>query len=174
MIAEMPTIAQELLSKIVLSLPSIAIGLTIFFIFWIAAKTTHSFIDRVADKNPPQRQPVFYILGTISKIAIIVIGLITALGSAGVNVSALVASIGLSGLAIGLASKDAFSNLLAGIMVLFYQPFKIGDIIEVGQLKGKVIKMSMRYTHLAAENAEILVPNSSLLINNIVIHKPNL
>jgi len=67
------------------------------------------------------------------------------------------------------ASKDAFSNLMAGIMVLLYQPFKIGDNIQVGEHAGTVTKMSLRYTHLQGENKEILIPNASLLTNNIII-----
>lgn len=81
----------------------------------------------------------------------------------------MVASLGISGLAVGLASKDAFSNLMAGIMVLLYQPFKIGDHIQVARYKGVVTKMSLRYTHLKNDDKEILIPNASFLTNNIVI-----
>lgn len=171
MFTEMPKMLQEMLAHIISALPSIMTAIVIFIVFLFIAKSATSFVYRVAKMHPPQRQPIFYLLATISRISILLIGVITALGSAGVNVSALVASLGLSGLALSFASKDAFSNLLAGIMVLFYQPFKIGDIIEVGLLKGEVVKMSLRYTHLISEQKEILIPNSTLLTNNITIHK---
>ena len=138
-------------------------------LFWFLAKFCTSLIDRLAQKSTPQKQPVFLVFTIASKIAILIIGSITALGSAGVNVSAMVASLGISGLAVGLASKDAFSNLMAGIMVLLYQPFKIGDNIQVGRYKGVVSKMSLRYTHLKCEDKEILIPNASFLTNNIII-----
>ncbi len=98
------------------------------------------------------------------------LGIITALGSAGVNVSALVASLGISGIALTLASKDAFANLFAGILVLLYQPFKIGDTIEIGYIKGEVTKMSLRYTHLKNAQQEILIPNSTLLTKSVIIN----
>lgn len=126
--------------------------------------------QRIADNSTSQKQPVIYLLNTIAKVALTIIGIITAMGAAGINVSALIASLGISGLALSIASKDAFSNLLAGIMMILNQPFQIGDTIEVGPLKGEVIKMNLRYTHLKSGHKEILVPNSILLKRNISIH----
>lgn len=160
---------QAMLNKVGSSLPAILISIFIFALFWFLAKFCASLIDRFAQKSTPQKQPVFLVFTIASKIAILIVGAITALGSAGVNVSAMVASLGISGLAVGLASKDAFSNLMAGIMVLLYQPFKIGDNIQVGRYKGVVSKMSLRYTHLRCEDREILIPNASFLTNNIII-----
>ncbi len=160
---------QAMFAKVGSSLPAILMSLLIFALFWFLAKFCTSLISRLAQKSTPQKQPVFLVFTMASRIAILLIGTITALGSAGVNVSAMVASLGLSGLAVGLASKDAFSNLMAGMMVLLYQPFKIGDNIQVGDHQGVVSKMSLRYTHLKGDNKEILIPNASLLTNNIVI-----
>lgn len=161
---------QAMLAKVGSSLPAIIMSIFIFMLFWFLAQFTTSLINRLSQKSAPQKQPVFLVFTIASRIAILVVGAITALGSAGVNVSAMVASLGLSGLAVGLASKDAFSNLLAGIMVLLYQPIKIGDNIQVGRYKGIVTKMSLRYTHLKSEDKkEILIPNASFLTNNIVI-----
>lgn len=160
---------QDLITYVVHSLPRLVTALVIFLIFWLIAKSVESIIHRLSEKSAIQRQPVFLVLGTFSKIAVFVIGTITALGSAGVNVSALVASFGLSGLAISIATKDAFANMLAGIIVLLYQPFKIGDTIQVGNCEGRVTKMSLRFTHLVNASKEILIPNSSLLTNNIII-----
>lgn len=57
------------------------------------------------------------------------LGLVTALGTAGVNVSALVTSLGLVGFALGFALKDALSNIISGILLLLYRPFSVGDVI---------------------------------------------
>ena len=161
---------QAMLTKVGSSLPAILISIFIFALFWFLAKFSDSMIERFAQRSTPQKQPVFLVFTIASKVAILIVGAITALGSAGVNVSAMVASLGISGLALGLASKDAFSNLMAGIMVLLYQPFKIGDNIQVGRYKGVVSKMSLRYTHLRCEDKEILIPNASFLTNNIIIN----
>ncbi len=162
---------NEMTKQAVSALPGIFIAIIILIVFWILAKFAIKLIHRIRDKNPAQKQPVFLVFETIARIAIMVLGLITALGSAGVNVSALVASLGISGIALTLASKDAFANLFAGILVLLYQPFQIGDTIELGYIKGVVTKMSLRYTHLVNANKEILIPNSSLLTKSLTIYK---
>ena len=56
----------------------------------------------------------------MAKLSLIVFGLVTALGTAGVNVSALVAGLGLTGFALGFAFRDVLSNLLAGVLILLY------------------------------------------------------
>ena len=160
---------HPIILEIFTALPRILVSIVIFLVFLVIASVVVKMIQRVADRNPPQRQPVFMVLTTFAKITILVIGAITTLGSAGVNVSALVASFGLSGLALSVAMKDAFANLLAGIMIILYQPFKIGDTIEMGELGGEVSRMSLRYTHLRSGHKEILIPNGSLLTNNIVV-----
>jgi len=160
---------EDLLKILIAAIPRIVTAIFILIVFWYISKLINKLIERVAERSTLQRQPVFVVLTTFSRIAILTIGIITALGSAGVHVSALVASLGLSGLALTIATKDAFANLLAGIMMLLYQPFEIGDHIEVGNCQGQVTKMSLRYTHLKYENKEILIPNSSLLTNNVTI-----
>ncbi len=162
---------NEMTKQTISAMPGVFIAILIILVFWILAKFAVKLIRQIRDKNPAQKQPVFLVFETIARFAILVLGLITALGSAGVNVSALVASLGISGIALTLATKDAFANLFAGILVILYQPFQIGDTIEMGYIKGIVIKMSLRYTHLRSNDKEILIPNSSLLTKNLAIYR---
>jgi small conductance mechanosensitive channel len=164
-------VMDDMIRRVVMAAPGIVTAIIIFIIFWFLAKFTNAAIHRIAEKSALQRKPVFIVLATFSNVAILMVGAITALGSGGVDVSGLVASVGLSGLALSIASKDAFANLLGGIMVLLYQPFEIGSEIQVGENKGQVIRMTLRYTHLRSQDKEILIPNSTLLTNHIVIHK---
>jgi small-conductance mechanosensitive channel len=96
-------------------------------------------------------------------------GVITALGTAGVNVSALVAGLGLTGFALGFALRDALSNLLAGILILIYRPFKRHDRISVAGFEGIVIETDLRYTTLQGEDKRILIPNATLFTHSIVL-----
>jgi small-conductance mechanosensitive channel len=162
---------HEMMKQVIGSLPGIIIAVIILIVFWILAKFAVKLIHRLRDKNPVQKQPVFLVFETVTRLTILILGIITALGSAGVNISALVASLGISGIALSFASKDAFANLFAGILVLLYQPFRIGDKIEIGGVNGEVVKMSLRYTHLKHDNKEILIPNSSLLTQFVIINK---
>ncbi len=145
-------------------------AIVIFLAFWIAAIIVKRLITKIPNQSTQKKQ-VFELLASISKIAIITIGLITALGSAGLNVSAIVASLGLTGFALSFALKDFLSNILAGIMVLLYQPYKIGNSITVTGSIGKVIEINLRYTVLDTENEKILIPNSTMLKSIVNVAK---
>jgi small-conductance mechanosensitive channel len=86
-------------------------------------------------------------------------------------VSALVAGLGLTGFALGFALKDTISNLISGILILLYKPFKIGDRIKISGYEGIVVSIDLRYTELDAEGNKILIPNSKLFTNPIEVLK---
>ena len=109
------------------------------------------------------------LLARTSSITLIIFGFITALGTLGVNVSALVAGLGLTGFALGFALKDTISNLLSGILILLYQPFKIGNTITVSGYAGEVVSIDLRYTELDGEGNRILIPNSKLFTDPITV-----
>lgn len=104
---------------------------------------------------------------------IVIVGILTALGTIGVDVTALVASLGLTGFALGFALRDVLSNIVAGVLILVYRSVKRGDYINVNGFEGKVIGLDLRYTILEGNGKKILIPNSTLFTNPIVINRPN-
>ena len=100
------------------------------------------------------------VLAGIIKNIMLILGLITALGTMGVNISAIVAGLGLTGFAFGFAFKDMLSNFISGALIFIYEPFKLGDTIEVEGKTGKVIDINLRYVTIEAEDQKVLVPNS--------------
>jgi len=116
------------------------------------------------------KDPIRFLVSGGAKISILVFGAITALG---INVSELVVGLGLSGFALGFALKDTISNLLAGVMILVYQPFDIGDYIVVAGKEGQVIHIDFRYTTLENNEKIILIPNSLVFANTVSILRKN-
>ena len=88
-----------------------------------------------------------------------------------VDVTALVAGLGLTGFALGFALKDLISNLLAGVLLLLYRPFQRGDHIDVAGFSGFVREIDLRYTTLEEEEKIYLVPNSLLLSKGIKVER---
>jgi small-conductance mechanosensitive channel len=102
----------------------------------------------------------------------LIFGGITALGTMGINVSALVAGLGLTGFALGFALKDILSNLVSGVLILLYRPFKLNQQITVNGMEGLVTEIDLRYTRLEKEGKTYLIPNSILITNTIEIRSP--
>lgn len=81
----------------------------------------------------------------------------------GVETTSFIAILGAMGLAVGLALQGTLSNVAAGVMLLFFRPFKVGDFIEGGGQSGTVAEVSLFVTHLKTpDNVQIIVPNNQL------------
>jgi small-conductance mechanosensitive channel len=147
------------------------VSLLIFIGFLIASLIVKKIICRVSYHSDPQKQGILTLIGDIARIALLIFGFVTALGTLGINVSALVAGLGLTGFALGFAFRDALSNVLAGVMILIYHPFYRGDHVNITGLEGEVTGIDLRYTTLRNEAKTFLIPNSLLLTNPIVVNK---
>ena len=90
-----------------------------------------------------------------------------------VNITALVASLGIGGLAVALAAQDTLANLLGSFVIYLDKPFKTGDLIEAGEIKGKVEHVGFRTTRIRTlEKSLLTVPNKKLIdvaLNNITL-----
>ncbi|GAB4462745.1 MAG: small-conductance mechanosensitive channel MscS [Armatimonadaceae bacterium] len=94
--------------------------------------------------------------------------IIAALSQLGVQTASFVAIIGAAGLAIGLALQGSLSNFAAGVLMIIFRPFKVGDYIEGGDASGTVDSVDIFTTVLRTiDNKRIIVPNSKILSNNI-------
>lgn len=132
----------------------------------------YRFFEPLLQRALKQRiaSDVIRLLVKMLKISIVFLGVITALGTIGVDVTGLVAGFGLTGFAIGFAMKDALSNLLAGVMVLLYRPFRENDFISVLNYSGRIVDIDLRYTHIFTEEGIVLIPNTILLSHPVSKH----
>ncbi|WP_407380146.1 mechanosensitive ion channel family protein [Helicobacter sp.] len=114
------------------------------------------------------RREVINLLLKVGYFIIIVIALLWILKILGFNVSAIIASLGIGGLAVALAVKDMLANFFASVMLLFDNSFSQGDRIESGGIDGVVVEMGLRRTTIrTADNALVLIPNAELANKSI-------
>lgn len=112
-------------------------------------------------------------LSSLVRYALLAVTLVLMLQVVGIQATSLVAVIGATSLAIGLALQGTLSNMAAGLMLLIFRPFKLGDSIEVGGKSGTVQNLNLFFTELASgDNVQILIPNGQVwgqaMINNSV------
>lgn len=147
----------------------IILGLLAFLVFWLFSAFLEKAFRRVSRRSDPNRKDVINLVGHISKIGLLLFGAVTALGTMGINVAALVAGLGLTGFALGFALRDALSNVLAGLLILIYRPFHRNSHIAVAGFEGTVTEIDLRYTTLQGEGKKFLIPNSTLFTNPITL-----
>jgi small conductance mechanosensitive channel len=101
--------------------------------------------------------------GSLIRYAIMGFVIIAALQRFGVEATSLVAVFGAAGLAIGLALQGTLSNVAAGVMLLMFRPFKIGDFVDIGGQAGTVKEVGLFTTELATgDNVKIIMPNGQI------------
>ena len=166
----MEELRREALSQAIVWLPTFLVALGLLILFLVLSRAAHFGVLRIVQRTRAHG-PLGELLASVARVGLVVLGVITALGTLGVNIMGIVAGLGLTGFALGFALKDSIANLLAGVLILLYRPFEVGDRIDVGGLGGRVTHVNLRYTELESESERVLVPNSKMLTDPIRVAK---
>jgi small-conductance mechanosensitive channel len=108
-------------------------------------------------------------VGTIVRYIVLVVGFIIVFQTVGIDLSALTIIAGALGIGIGFGLQNVTNNFVSGIIILFERPIKVGDRIEVGEVSGDVVRISMRATTIITnDNISIIVPNSDFIGSSVI------
>ncbi len=108
-------------------------------------------------------------VGSIVKYLLLVIGFVIILQTAGINLSSLTILLGALGVGIGFGLQNITNNFVSGLIILFERPIKVGDRIEVANVAGDVVDISMRATSIITnDNISIIVPNSQFISETVI------
>jgi len=138
--------------------------------FWVA-NTLYRAIIGLSKKNQHLDDTLFRFLGSLARYAVLAFVFIAVLNRFGVQTASIVALLGAAGLAVGLALQGAMTNLAAGIMLLIFRPYKVGDFIDAAGRFGCVTEIDMFTTILQTfDNQQIIVPNGKIWGEQIINH----
>jgi len=108
-------------------------------------------------------------LRSFFKLGLKLLVVITAIYTAGIEMTTFVAVIGAAGIAIGLALQGSLSNLAAGVLIIALRPFKVGDYIEGVGHSGTATEIGLFYTHLTTpDNRAIIIPNANIANSSLI------
>lgn len=151
--------------------PRVAAALAVVLAFWVAARVLALVVRRFGGARALDPD-LMRLLGRAAHGTLVAVGAVTALGTLGLDVTALVAGLGLTGFALGFALRDIVSNTLAGVLILLFKPFHRGDRVSVAGAEGVVGDVDLRYTTLVVdEGTRVLVPNATLFTNAIRVER---
>ena len=130
--------------------------------FW-ACGLVERAVRRALLASPHMDPTVASFLSSFARYATLIVGFVVVLQLIGVQATSLVAVVGAGSLAIGLALQGTLSNMAAGVMLLLFRPFRIGDTIEVVGKRGQVKTLNLFMTELVNdENVQIFIPNGQV------------
>lgn len=149
------------------------VALLIFVIGrWVARKLSNTVQNLMTARQVDEALVKFTTNLTYTALLIFVV--IAALGQVGIQTASFVAIVGAAGLAIGLAMQGSLSNFAAGVLIIIFRPFRIGDFIEAAGAAGVVESIMIFTTELkTGDNKKIIIPNSSILGGVITNYSAN-
>jgi small conductance mechanosensitive channel len=150
--------------------PKLLMALLVLILAWIVSRQIRRLSDRKLKKQ--MEDPLLAeFMATMIRFLIILTGLLFSLkiiGLGGVT-AGILAGAGLTAFIIGFALRDIGENFLAGIIMAFKRPFRIGDFVESGIIKGKVIALNIRDTQLKTpDGKDVFIPNAMILKNPLI------
>lgn len=148
------------------------VGLIVIGLWKLVDAFTLWYQDKVKDQGERGGKEAVLLLGERAvRFLVVMVGLIVILDHLGFNISALLAAVGIVGLALSLAAQDTIANMISGVIILMDQPFRAGDRIEIQELNtwGDVVSIGLRSTRIRTlDNRLVIVPNSSISNNQVV------
>ncbi len=150
---------------------NILIALLILIVgYWIAGRVS-KFIRGMGAKYEKLDSTLFNFLGSLARYIILAFVFLAVLDKFGVETTSIIALLGAAGLAVGLALQGAMSNLAAGVMLMIFRPYKVGDFIDAAGNFGNVQEISLFTTILRTfDHQQIIIPNSEIWGSQIVNH----
>lgn len=134
----------------------------LIFGFWLA-KRMRNLVVKGLRKTGKVDETIIRFLGSLVRYLVIIFTLLAVLDQFGVETTSIIALLGAAGLAVGLALQGTLSNIAAGVMLLFFRPFKVGQFVDAGGTAGTVESISLFTTHMnTPDNVHIVVPNAHI------------
>lgn len=161
----------NLLRQVIELLPYIVAGLVVLLIFWIIGKIVKS-IFWAASSRAHLDDRLRVLFSRLIGVAIFILGIFAALTVIipSFRFGDLIAGLGFTSFIIGFATKDILNNLLSGVLILWKQPFEVGDYIFVSSNEGRVEYIGVRATRLRKDDGElVLIPNGEMYSNALTI-----
>ncbi|MDQ3439147.1 MAG: mechanosensitive ion channel [Planctomycetota bacterium] len=154
-------------------IPKLFAAVFLFGIFWVI----YRFVRRIvvggmarAGVDPSIRD----MLSSLLKWTILGFGLVIAGNQIGIQIAALLTGVSIIGLAVGFAAQETLSNFIAGVVIFWDKPFKVGDWIEMGDTFAQVQRVTFRSTRLLNGDGEVIIyPNTTMLSSKLSNHTTN-
>ena len=143
-------------------------ALAIFVIGRWVAKGLRRFVRKMMTRSKVDPTLISFVVN-LAYVAMLAFVIIAALNQLGIQTASFIAILGAAGLAIGLALQGSLSNFAAGVLMIIFRPFKVGDFIEGAGVAGTVEEIQIFTTQLKTpDNKTIIIPNSNITGDNII------
>jgi small conductance mechanosensitive channel len=145
----------------------VLLAIVLIIAVFIAAGWARKIVGKAVRKANVE-ETLARFLSNMARYVVLIAGGVAILGTLGIETASFAAVLAAVGFAIGMAMSGMLGNIAAGIMLLLFRPFKVGDVVDAGGVKGKVFEIGLFTTVFdTPDNRRIIVPNNSIFGDNI-------
>ena len=167
----MKTFLKFLLQKkVYMSIISIIIYILIGYIIYLVLK---KILTKSLSKKKKRQQTITKLLISIIKVAIIIIEIVIILEELGINVTSLLAGLGIVSVVIGLALQDIMKDVLAGIFIIIEDQYDVGDLVEINNFTGNIISVGFKTTKIKNYEGKLKIISNRNITEVINYSKSN-
>ena len=153
------------------ALDNLVPAVVVAFAFWVGYRVIVGVLNRALGRARRVDAGVHQLILRTVRLAVVSFAAVTVLGQLGINVTALVAGLGIAGIALGFAAQDTIQNLIAGVTILLDRPFVVGDNIELVETFGTVEEITLRSTRIRTlDNQMAILPNQKVIAEKVINH----
>ena len=161
---------SQLAWEVISFIPKLIVAIFIFFIFWLIYRAVRKLVRGAMKKGGVDESIRDMLLGII-KWTILGFGLIVCCNQMGIPIVAMLTGVSIIGLAVGFAAQETLANFIAGVVIFWDRPFKLGDWVEIDGTFGQVQRITFRSTRMLNLDGETIVfPNTHMLANKVANH----
>lgn len=164
---------QDVLAKLILFLPKLIAGILVLIVFYLFYRLIRFIINRSLKRADISISVIHLIIKTV-KYTCLGLAFILVADQIGIKIITLVSTLGIAGIALGLAAQQTLANFISGIIILINKPFREKDYVELEGAFGMVDKISLRSTTLLTlDNLLVDIPNQKIVESKIINHTHN-
>jgi small conductance mechanosensitive channel len=161
----------RLVDMLVRFAPRAGAAVLVFLVFWILLVITRSPLKHALRKVDFEDTLVRLLIDNVYRFVILGFGLFMAASQLGINIGAALAGVGVVGIAVGFAAQESVANTIAGFLIFWDKPFKVGQFITTQGKYGEVVNVTMRTTRVKTlNNTYVIIPNKEIIGGVIVNH----
>ena len=151
----------------------VVVAILIFYVGRMIARTLSNGVRRIMQAQEMDKILESFVSNLVYW-ALMTFVIIAAINQLGVQTTSLIAIMGAAGLAVGLALQGSLSNFAAGVLIVMFRPYKVGDWVEAAGISGSVVQVQILTTILkTGDNKQIVVPNSAIMSSIITNYSAN-
>lgn len=162
---------DQLLAFALIAGPRVLAAIVVLILFWVGLKLTRPALRAALGHARFAPALIGLLVDGLYKGVVVVLACVMAASQLGINVAAALAGLGVVGIAVGFAAQETIANMIAGFLIFWDRPFKVGDFITTEEKYGEVREITLRTTRIRTmENTYVVIPNKQIIGDMLINH----